>query len=182
MRRIIVFFIVFAITSHVLAQNIFIGSKGTIEFTSDAPLELIEASSESLAGIINLDDRSFLFNIPMNSFEGFNSKLQQTHFNENYIESHKFPKATFEGKIIEEIDFSKPGVYDVRGKGIFSVHGVEDSRIIRCKMVVKSNSIQISSDFTVFLEDHDISIPSVVFQKIAEEIDVKMEIVLKPKQ
>jgi YceI-like domain len=182
MRKIIFTIFYFYFTLTISAQNIFIGSGGTIEFTSDAPLELIEASSESLAGAINIEDRSFLFNIPMNTFEGFNSKLQQTHFNENYIESHKFPKATFEGKIIEEIDFSKPGTYDVRGKGLFSIHGIEDNRIIRCKMTVKPNLIEIKSSFTVFIEDHDISIPSVVNQKIAEEIEVNIEIIVKPKK
>jgi len=182
MRKIILSFVSFTFILNLNAQQIFIGSAGTIAFTSDAPLELIEASSNQLAGAINLNDRSFLFNIPMSSFEGFNSKLQQTHFNENYLETHKFQKATFEGKIIEEYDFSKPGTYDVRGKGIFSVHGVEESRIIRCTMIVNANSIEINSEFTVLLEDHNIDIPSVVNQKIAEEIEVTINISLKPKK
>lgn len=182
MRKIILTFLGFAFLFNMQAQQIFIGSSGTIAFTSDAPLELIEASSNQLAGAINLSDRSFLFNIPMSSFEGFNSKLQQTHFNENYLETHKFQKASFEGKIIEEFDFTKPGTYDVRGKGIFSVHGVEENRIIRCKMIVNPNGIEISSSFTVMLEDHNIDIPSVVNQKIAEEIEVNININLKPKK
>ena len=65
---------------------------------------------------------------------------------------------------------------------MFSVHGVEESRIIRCKMIVNANSIEISSDFTVLLEDHNIDIPSVVNQKIAEEIEVSINISLKPKK
>lgn len=181
MKKLLSTFILIITVYSLDAQKIYIGSNGTINFTSDAPLELIEASTDQLAGIINLDDRSFLFNVPMNTFQGFNSKLQQTHFNENYMESSKYPKATFEGKIIEEIDFTKPGTYSVRGKGTFLVHGVDDSRIIKTEMIIKPNSIEISANFTVFLEDHDISIPSVVNQKIAEEIEVEINIVLKPK-
>lgn len=182
MRKIILAVIVLNFTFSLSAQSIFIGSAGTIEFTSDAPLELIKAKSNKLEGSINLSDRSFSFNISMSSFEGFNSMLQQTHFNENYIETNKYPKATFEGKIIEEYDFSKPGTYDVRGKGFFSVHGVKENRIIRCKMVVTETNIEISSSFTVFLEDHNISIPSVVNQKIAKEIIINIKVVLKSKK
>ncbi|MDY0200280.1 MAG: YceI family protein [Tenuifilaceae bacterium] len=182
MRTIILPVIILSFITNLSAQNIFISSAGTIEFTSDAPLELIEAKSDKLEGMISLSDRSFSFDISMASFEGFNSKLQQTHFNENYIETSKYPKATFEGKIIEEYDFSKPGTYDIRGKGFFSVHGIKENRIIRCKMVVTKTNIEISSNFTVFLEDHNISIPSIVNQKIAEEIKVKIKIVLKPEK
>ena len=67
-------------------ENMFFTDKGSINFTSDAPLEVIKAESEKLAGIINLGDRTFTFSIPMNSFNGFNSALQRTHFNENYLE------------------------------------------------------------------------------------------------
>ncbi|OFX25842.1 MAG: hypothetical protein A2041_06500 [Bacteroidetes bacterium GWA2_31_9b] len=167
---------------HGFSQEIFILSKANIEFTSDAPLEMIKASSNQLTGLIKTIDRSFVFRVPMTSFEGFNSSLQRTHFNENYIESAKYPNTLFEGKIIEEIDFSTPGEYSIRGKGRFTCHGVVQERIIKCKMVISPDKIKISSDFTVLLEDHNIKIPSVVSQKIAEEIKVHLTIELIPKK
>jgi len=161
---------------------IYTSKNGKISFTSDAPLELIEAKSEKLSGVINTDDKSFLFTIPMTSFGGFNSTLQKTHFNENYVESSKYPQAKFEGKIIEDIDFKKPGTYSVRAKGKFEIHGVQQQRIIKSKLIIKKGSIDISSDFTVMLVDHNIKIPSVVNQKLAEEIKVKVNITLMAKK
>jgi len=163
-------------------QNVYMTSKSKIHFTSDAPLEVIEATSTQLQGALKTDDRSFVFRAPMNTFEGFNSALQKTHFNTTYLETSKYPYTLFEGKIIEEIDFKKTGTYQVRGKGRFTCHGVEQERIIKCTVKVSADQIEVTSDFTVLLDDHNIKIPSVVNQKIAEEITVKLELVLIPKK
>ncbi len=165
-----------------LGQNVYMTSKSSIHFTSDAPLEMIEATSTQLQGALKTDDRSFVFRSPMNTFEGFNSALQKTHFNTTYLETSKYQFTLFEGKIIEEIDFKKPGTYQVRGKGRFTCHGVEQERIIKCTVKVSSEQISVTSDFTVLLDDHNIKIPSVVNQKIAEEIMVKLDLVLVPKK
>jgi len=117
----------------------------------------------------------------MRSFNGFAKPLQKDHFNENYIESDKYPNANFEGKIIEDIDFSKDGTYNVRAKGKFSVHGVEVSKTIKCKMTIKGKEIKVTSKFSVLLEDHGIRIPSVVNQKIAEEITITINSSLSPR-
>ena len=161
-------------------DNLYFTDKGSIVFTSDAPLEVITAASDQLAGILNLDDRTFSFSIPMSSFEGFNSSLQRTHFNENYLETEKFPKSTFNGKVIEEVDFSQRGNLKVRAKGKMLIHGIEQDRIIRCSLNISEGKISISSSFTVLLEDHDIKIPSIVQQKIAEEIQVEMKAIITP--
>src|SRR6478735_5467738 len=90
---------------------------GTISFRSEAPLELIRASSDQLIGLLDNDKKNFSFKINIRSFQGFNSPLQKEHFNENYLESDKYPEASFKGKIIEDIDLDKDGVYEVRAKG-----------------------------------------------------------------
>lgn len=166
----------------VLSQDLYVVSKSIVKFTSDAPLELISAKSNGLQGAINTVDRSFVFRAPMKTFEGFNSALQQTHFNENYLETAKFPYTVFEGKIIEDIDLLTPGTTNVRGKGSFTCHGIKQERIIKCKIKVSADKIEISSEFTVLLADHNIKIPSVVSQKIAEEITVQLEVELIPKK
>jgi hypothetical protein len=132
--------------------------------------------------MLKITDRTFAFSIPLTSFEGFNSSLQRTHFNENYVESNKYPNATFEGKIIEEIDFSVPGKYEIRGKGKFNIHGVEQVRIIKCLLTVQNEKITITSKFSVMLADHNIKIPSVVKQKITEEVAVEINTSLIPKK
>lgn len=160
-------------------EKLFFTDSGHVKFTSDAPLEFIQASSDALAGVLNLDDLSFSFTVPMVSFQGFNSALQRTHFNENYMESEKYQHSTFQGKIIEEIDLTSPGSYQIRAKGNLNVHGIENDRIIRCTIQVEAGRINVKSRFPVHLEEHKIKIPSIVQQKIAEVIDVSLSFEMK---
>ena len=158
-----------------LDAQIFKTIKGEAYFKSDAPLELIEAKSKKLKGVINSEKRTFAFSIPIQSFKGFNSALQRIHFNENYLESDAFSNATFTGKIIEKIDFSKDGVYNVRAKGKLKIHNIEQERIIKSKLEIKNGKVLVSTNFTILLEEHDIRVPKVVYQKIAQEIFVSVE-------
>jgi len=151
---------------------------GQANFISDAPLELIKATTNNLSGAINLSDRSFSFIIPTKTFEGFNSTLQKTHFNEDYMETEVYPNSTFKGRIIEEIDLSQPGEYKIRAKGKMNIHGVENDRIIRCDLTVSENKIDVKASFTVFLDDHKITIPTIVNKKIAEEIKLEITFTL----
>lgn len=150
-------------------------TKGSIAFNSDAPMELIKASSNELAGLFDTNTKKFAFRIKVNSFEGFNSALQKEHFNENYMESNKFPYASFDGKVIEDVDYSKPGVYNVRAKGNLSVHGVTQERILKVDITVKQQGVSAKSNFTVLLADHNITIPKVVHEKLASEIKVEVK-------
>lgn len=163
------------------AQKIFSSDKGGVDFTSDAPLELIKASSNNLRGLLEIEEGKFAFSVEISSFEGFNSPLQKVHFNENYMESKIFPTASFAGKIIENVDLTKAGTYDVRAKGNLKIHGIERERILRSQVIVKEDGIVIASNFTVLLEDHSIRIPKIVHQKISETIDVNVIIDLKNK-
>jgi len=161
------------------SPTVFSTQKGRAYFLSDAPLEMISASSRNLVGVLNIEDRRFSFSIPVSTFEGFNSALQQTHFNEDYLETDLYPQATFKGKIIEEVDLGIPGQYRIRAKGKLDIHGLDNDRIIRCDVNVEPGMIEVKAEFTVFLDDHDIKIPSIVNQKIAEEIQVEIEFEMK---
>ncbi|PLX21095.1 MAG: YceI family protein [Salinivirgaceae bacterium] len=178
MKKLIVFLSLAIISLNVFSQDLYKVSKADVKFTSDAKLELIEAETTDAQGVVNNDENTFAFRIPMNTFRGFNSSMQRTHFNTNYLETAKYPYTIFEGKIIEDVDFSKPGNYMVRGKGKFTCHGKVQERIIKCKVKSQGGKITITSGFSVFLEDHNIEIPTVVYQKIAEEITVDLTFVL----
>ena len=167
-------------TGYTRQENLYFTDSGHIKFSSDAPLEFIQASSNELAGILNINDLSFSFTVPMLSFEGFNSTLQRIHFNENYMESEKFLNSTFKGKIIEEVDFILPGTYHIRAKGLLNVHGIDNDRIIRCTIQVETGRITVETSFTIPLDEHKIKIPSIVQQKIAEVIDVNIRFEMKP--
>ena len=160
----------------------YICRNGNISFISDAPLELIKAENNKLTGVLNASDRSFSFRVPIKEFEGFNSSLQRVHFNEDYMETELFPNSTFKGKIIEEIDLSIPGEYKIRAKGKLNIHGVEIDRIIRCDLTADKNQIIVHAAFTVFIADHNISIPSILNQKIAKEIRVDVTFTLYPSE
>ncbi len=165
-------------TSLLSAQgNLYMTTAGKATFRSDAPLEIIEASSKSLSGILDMNKRTFAFSVLVQSFAGFNSALQREHFNENYMESARFPKASFSGKIIEDTDFTAPGEHNVRAKGKLIIHGVEQERIIKVQISADRKGFTARAAFTVLLEDYQISIPRVVYQKIAEEIKVSVEAV-----
>lgn len=144
-------------------------------FTSNAELELIKASSNQVQGLIDPASKEFAFSVDVISFEGFNSSLQRDHFNEKYMESDRFPKARFSGKIIEPIDFSADGSYDVRAKGNLEIHGQKQTRIIKSRVTITNGVLNIEARFLVPLTDHNISIPAIVSQKIATEIEVEFK-------
>lgn len=164
------------------AQKIYFCDRGNISFSSTAPLELIKAESDEMRGAIDLQKRTFAFTVRITSFRGFNAELQRDHFNENYMESEKYPEATFKGKIIEEIDFSNETIYFVRAKGTLNIHGVEQERIIKVTVTVKGNTITADAQFPVLLSEHDITIPKVVHEKIASEVTVDVKAVMEKRK
>jgi polyisoprenoid-binding protein YceI len=160
------------------AQNKFTTKNGEIKFTSNAQLEIIKAGSNQLQGVIDPATNKFAFLVNMVSFQGFNSDLQRKHFNENYVESEKFPTAKFSGKIIEQVDYSQDNILEVRAKGDLEIHGLKQTRIIKAKITMKGNQLIIEAHFTVPLSDHSITIPKIVSQKIATEIEVDINSIL----
>ena len=155
------------------------GQNGQVAFVSEAPLELIQANSENLSGVVNTLTNRFAFQVDIHSFEGFNSQLQRIHFQENYLESSEFPYAVFEGTILDDNIFGVKGSHSIRAKGIFNLHGIDQERIIRGTVEVHEDHVVILAKFNVRLEEHNIRVPRIVYQKIAEEIDVSLRIELR---
>jgi polyisoprenoid-binding protein YceI len=164
----------FLILSLVLpAQKLLQFIDGNVSFKSDAPMELIEAETETIVGLIDTQKKTFAFRVPVSSFEGFNSPLQREHFNENYLETNRYPYTQFSGEIEGEVDFKKAGSYEVTAKGIFDIHGIQRERAINAVVTVARNGdVEIETQFVVRLADHDIKIPTIVRYKIAETINV----------
>jgi polyisoprenoid-binding protein YceI len=171
----------FLFSSLICVGQVFTCKNGVTKFTSEAPLELIKAESNQTIGVLDCSTKNVHFSISIDSFEGFNSGLQKEHFRENYMETEKYPRATFKGKIIEDIDFTKVGVTTVRAKGIFNIHGTEVEKIVKVKLNIKGNEIAIDTNFEVPLQEHNIKIPKVVNQKIASIILVEVKATLKQK-
>ena len=169
------------IFSKISIGQVFLCKDGNTKFTSEAPLELIKAQSNKTSGVLDCSTKNVAFTIAIESFDGFNSGLQKEHFRENYMETTKYKAATFKGKIIEDIDFTKNGTYTVRAKGTFNIHGTEKEKIVKTKITIKDKEILVETSFEVPLDDHNIKIPKVVNQKIASIIMVEVKVILKPK-
>jgi hypothetical protein len=146
-------------------------TKGEIAFFSSAPLEDIDAKNNRVISMLNTQSLEILVRIPINQFE-FQNKLMQEHFNEKYLESDRYPYATFKGKMSAGIDFSKDGIYDVSAMGVLNLHGVDQKRTLTGKITLSKDGIKLDTRFNINLADHKIDIPKLVFNKIAERIAV----------
>jgi polyisoprenoid-binding protein YceI len=156
-------------------------TSGVTSFSASTPLENIEAENKKSQAAFNTATGDIAVRMNMRDFV-FPNKLMQEHFNENYIESEKFPTATFSGKVTKTIDYTKDGSYDLSASGKFTVHGVSKDRTINGKVTVSGGKLTIDSEFEVLLVDHKIEVPSIVFVKIAQNIRVKAQYVLAPKK
>jgi hypothetical protein len=155
------------------SQETYVCKNAKISIYSKAPLEDIDAVSTKGTSVLNAGTGDVAFSIPIKSLT-FEKSLMQEHFNENYMESDKYPNATFKGKIQEKVDVSKNGVYPVTATGVLEVHGVKQNRTIPGKIIVNSGVVSLATDFNVQCKDHQIEIPQLVFKKIAETIQVKV--------
>lgn len=182
MRSLLLAFTLGLCTAALAQRHLYTLRKSDVAFVSDAPLERIAASSRSATGILDGGKREFAVRVPMRSFVGFNSPLQQEHFHENYMESGTWPNALFEGRIIEAVDLSTPGSHKVRAKGRFVVHGIARERIIPCDVAVSRDGLRVTARFDVPLTEHDIRIPRVVQQKLAGLVNVKVDLFFAPSQ
>ena len=167
--------IMFIFASYSLeAQKMGIKSS-TISFFSDGLLEDIAAVNTASQAILNLEDGAFFLRIPITSFE-FPNQLMQEHFNENYLESDKFPTAMFKGKLNRKFELGKIENTIFEAQGELMIHGISQERTIVFDISDEKKGIMVQGKFDVALEDHDIEIPSLLFQKIAEIVAVDIEI------
>lgn len=168
----LIFTITFLLLFRLCIGQIYATNDGHVHFISNAPLEIIEADSDQMQGLVDVEKKIFAFKLYIKSFNGFNSPLQQVHFFENYMEANDFPIATFKGKILEPIQAGK-AMY--RAKGMLEIHGQSVERIIEVELDIDDEKITYTSVFVVPLVDHDIDLPQIVYQKIAENINVTVD-------
>jgi len=161
------------------AQDKFYTKKGNITFYSKAPMENIEALNKSVICVLDGKTGAIQFAVMIKGFE-FEKALMQEHFNENYLESHKYPKAEFKGQLanFSNIDFSKVNSYPVTVKGKLSMHGetrdVETTGII----VVKSDKVAATAEFAIELADYKIEIPKLVKDNISKTVKIVVDCTL----
>ncbi len=169
------------VTFSISAQDLYAVTESEIQFYSDSPLEKIEAINKKTKSFFKISTKTLMFVIPVISFK-FEKPLMEEHFNENYLETEKFPTAKFSGTINEELDYTKNGTYDASATGKLTIHGVEQERSINGTITVKDSQLIFEGKFQIKLKDHDIDIPSIVVKNIAEVVDVTAKLVYEPKK
>ncbi len=161
--------------SSLQAQKLIVRN-GHIWFYSQAPLEDIEAHNHQVTSVIDMASGNMAFAVLMKAFQ-FEKALMQEHFNEKYIESDKYPKASFKGSIsnFKELDLSKDGTYDVKVIGELSIHGVSKEVQADGKLIISEGKLSATSTFPLRVADYEIKIPAVVRDNIAKIVDVHLE-------
>jgi hypothetical protein len=143
-----------------------------ISFFSETPIENIQAESKTALSIIKGD--SVIFSVRNTSFS-FEKSLMQEHFNENYMESGKYPVSTFKGKINDAVDLTKSGTYQVTCTGILNMHGVAKTYTFKGTITVRGEEVHLKSEFDAKLVDHNIDRPKAVIKNLAEVIRIKVD-------
>jgi len=171
--------IIVLLSNSVFGQR-FITKTGHIWFHSDAPLETIEAHNNQVNAAMDIKSGAVVFKVLMKSFI-FEKALMQEHFNENYVESTTYPNAIFQGKItnLDDIDFSKSGIYNAEITGELTIHNVTNKVTATGTFEVTPEIIHGKSKFNIQIADYNISIPEVVAGKIAEQVDIYVDIQMK---
>src|SRR5690349_13680763 len=166
------FILLFAICSGSQAQ-VYMAREADISFFSPSTIENIEAHNGACKPVISTATGEMIFKVPVTSFK-FSSALMQEHFNENYMESDKFPFALFAGKLNEKIDYAQNGCYKVTATGTLTMHGVTKNITAEGTLTVNGTELTISSVFNVHLADYDIKVPSLYVDMISENVEVRV--------
>ncbi|MHA8109592.1 YceI family protein [Aquirufa sp. A-Brett2-W8] len=155
--------------------QLFMTTTGEVSFFSKTPIEDIDAVNKTVSSIINTATNEVAVQMRITNFV-FPNKLMQEHFNENYLESEKFPSATFKGKIKEAIDLTVAGTYPITASGTATIHGVTRPIDLKGTIISTGTSLALTCAFEVKLVDYKVDIPKIVFAKIAEVIKVSSKI------
>lgn len=182
MKKLMITGFLAALSMTSFSQTIYMTRSGQVSFFSKTSMENIEAVNNEVTSMFNPGTGEIVFAILIKSFR-FERALMEEHFNENYMESTKLPKSTFQGKITNaaSIDFTKDGTYPVSVEGDLTMHGVKQHVTSNGTAVVAKGRISMNAMFSVKPADYKIEIPSLVEEKIAKTIEVKVNCQYEPK-
>jgi len=180
MKRLVVLFFFLSIVSAANAQK-YMTKNGYIGFYSHTPMEDIKGDNNQVAGVLDISTGEMVFQSLVKSFH-FERALMEEHFNENYMESDKFPKSSFKGKItnLSSVNFTKTGNYDVNVEGELTIHNTTNKITVKGTIEVIEGGINANSKFNIVPEDYKITIPGVVREKISKNLEVTVAMKYSP--
>jgi hypothetical protein len=168
--------ILVVLTVQVIAQERMFTRTATVMFSSETPLEKIEATNTKGTCVVDLNTGRVQFSLLIKGF-AFKKALMEEHFNENYMESSKYPKAQFKGEFVEmdKSIMTNGKELELQVKGELTVHGVTKERTLMLQTIGTGDGAEAKCTFVIAPEDHGIEVPSVVRDNIAKEINVSIE-------
>lgn len=170
--------ILMLLIAHKSLTQRFKSDESEITFFSEAPIENIAAKNTAGGSVFDVGSGEIVFSVPIQDFQ-FEKSLMQQHFNEKFMDSEQFPKATFRG-IVNSFDIKSTDQQKVWASGTITIHGVSQSVKIEGKMLHTNEQILLSCSFPVKLADFHIKIPQLLWQNIAEEVEVSVNFIYKP--
>ena len=182
LKKNLILFVALVFTLSVsFGQSKFYTKTGKISFISKAPLEEIEGKNKTVTAVVDSKTGAMQFALQMKGFE-FEKQLMQQHFNENYVESDKYPKAEFKGTISNNssINYSKDGTYPAKVKGKLTIHGITKDVETTGTLKINGGKIDANSTFNVLISDYNIKIPAVVKDKVSNTIKITVDCNLEP--
>jgi hypothetical protein len=162
-------------------DSLYFTRTGHIYFISHTEIIDIDAHNRQVGSFLNVKTGELAFNLLMKSFE-FTLPLAEEHFNENYVESEKYPRSTFKGKILNhsDIDWSAEATVVVKVEGSLEMHGVTKPIKADGELDIGKGVIRARSEFVIALDDYKIKVPSIVADRVAPLIPIKVEMVYHP--
>jgi polyisoprenoid-binding protein YceI len=160
----------------VQAQGKYMTRAGHVSFFSASILEDIEARNDKVAAVLDMATGQTAFSVPIHEFQ-FKRTLMQEHFNENYMESEKYPKATFTGQVTDAPQVLKQlasGPQNVEVEGTLTLHGVTRKMLISGTLQLRDNQLVVFAYFNIAPADFAIDIPLLVRENIAKSVSVRV--------
>lgn len=176
LKKIIIAVLLVMATATSIQSQVFNTRTASIHFFSKTPLEDIDAENKQVYAAVDLSKKTIAFSMLLKGFL-FKKDLMQEHFNENYVESDKYPKATFAGTF--EGDVNTAG-NTVKVNGKLTLHGVEKEFSTTATLALQGDQLTGKSNFQLVPEDFNITIPGLVRDKIAKQINVEVQMICKP--
>ena len=183
MKKIIILSLLFTVIGFAGQAQKFFTKTGRIDFTATAPAspEKIEAVNRTVTCVMDATTGAIQFALLVKGFT-FERALMQEHFNENYMESDKFPKSEFKGSIVNNasLNYTKDGTYPVTVKGKLTIHGETKDAEANGKLQIQGGKLNVTANFTIVLADYKVDVPGVVADKVSKNATIEVACNLEP--
>lgn len=179
MKKLLYTLVVLALSASTSFSQVIVCKSGNISFFQETPVEDIDGRSTKLVSVIDTKTNIIAYKVEMTSFI-FEKSLMQDHFNENYVESGKYPTTIFKGQINEKIDWTKDGTYPITATGMLTMHGVTKTITEKGTLNIRNGEVTIHNVFTIKFTDYGVEIPSLLIKQLSDTVEVNVNCVYVP--